>query len=191
MPSSSIAFASARMPRPLVFSERKSSSMMTMGKRNFMQFSEFRNKVGPAPQASDASWFQASKCKRANTGQRQNAGARSTKRSSAGWHSGMWNMLFIVRENPGQFRANYTLRKLSRKTDCNLFDSTPCALDHLGVPGDQSTEFLRLIDAHRPTRLTDSGARGAQWRRKLSSSDGPMRANRAHGAENLEPTILA
>ena len=36
MPSSSIASASARMPRPEVFSERKSSSMMTMGKRNFM-----------------------------------------------------------------------------------------------------------------------------------------------------------
>jgi hypothetical protein len=36
MPSSSIALASARMPRPEVFSERKSSSMMTMGKRNFM-----------------------------------------------------------------------------------------------------------------------------------------------------------
>jgi hypothetical protein len=31
--------ASARMPRPEVFSERKSSSMMTMGKRNFMRFS--------------------------------------------------------------------------------------------------------------------------------------------------------
>ena len=29
--------ASARMPRPDVFSERKSSSMMTMGKRNFMR----------------------------------------------------------------------------------------------------------------------------------------------------------
>jgi hypothetical protein len=32
MPSSSIALASARMPRPEVFSERKSSSMMMMGK---------------------------------------------------------------------------------------------------------------------------------------------------------------
>ncbi len=37
MPSFSIAAASARMPRPDVFSERKSSSMMTMGKRNFIQ----------------------------------------------------------------------------------------------------------------------------------------------------------
>ena len=37
MPSFSIALASARMPSPEVFSERKSSSMMTMGKRNFMQ----------------------------------------------------------------------------------------------------------------------------------------------------------
>ena len=36
MPSFSIASASARMPRPDVFSERKSSSMMTMGKRNFI-----------------------------------------------------------------------------------------------------------------------------------------------------------
>ena len=33
MPSFSIADASARMPSPEVFSERKSSSMMTMGKR--------------------------------------------------------------------------------------------------------------------------------------------------------------
>ena len=31
-----MACASARMPRPDVFSERKSSSMMTMGKRNFI-----------------------------------------------------------------------------------------------------------------------------------------------------------
>ena len=36
MPSFSIASASARMPSRDVFSERKSSSMMTMGKRNFM-----------------------------------------------------------------------------------------------------------------------------------------------------------
>jgi hypothetical protein len=84
------------MPRPLVFSERKSSSMMTMGKRNFMQFSEFRNKVGPALQASDLNWFQASKCKRADTGHRQDGGARRTKRSSAGWQSGMRIMLFTV-----------------------------------------------------------------------------------------------
>src|SRR5690349_7069582 len=34
MPSSSIAFARARMPMPLAFSVRKSSSMMMMGKRN-------------------------------------------------------------------------------------------------------------------------------------------------------------
>ena len=37
VPSFSIASASARMPRPDAFSERKSSSMMTTGKRNFMQ----------------------------------------------------------------------------------------------------------------------------------------------------------
>src|SRR4051794_16213245 len=37
MPSFSMASASARMPRPDVFSERKSSSMMTIGKRNFME----------------------------------------------------------------------------------------------------------------------------------------------------------
>ena len=36
MPSSSRALASARTPNPLAFSDRKSSSMMTMGKRNFM-----------------------------------------------------------------------------------------------------------------------------------------------------------
>ena len=36
MPSFSIAAASARMPSPDVFSERKSSSMMTIGKRNFI-----------------------------------------------------------------------------------------------------------------------------------------------------------
>src|ERR1700687_3926916 len=36
MPSFSIAAASARRPSPEVFSERKSSSMMTTGKRNFM-----------------------------------------------------------------------------------------------------------------------------------------------------------
>src|SRR5690242_20372093 len=34
MPSSSIAFARARMPMPLAFSVRKSSSMMMIGKRN-------------------------------------------------------------------------------------------------------------------------------------------------------------
>jgi hypothetical protein len=31
-----MACAKARMPKPEVFSERKSSSMMIMGKRNFM-----------------------------------------------------------------------------------------------------------------------------------------------------------
>src|SRR5437867_301896 len=36
MPSFSMAAASARMPRPEAFSERKSSSMITRGKRNFM-----------------------------------------------------------------------------------------------------------------------------------------------------------
>src|SRR5450830_2095978 len=40
MPSFSIASARARMPRPDVFSERKSSSMMTIGKRNFMDSSK-------------------------------------------------------------------------------------------------------------------------------------------------------
>src|SRR5438034_193109 len=34
-----MALASARIPRPEAFSERKSSSMMTMGKRNFIQCS--------------------------------------------------------------------------------------------------------------------------------------------------------
>src|SRR3990172_9855134 len=36
MPSSSIALASARMPSPLAFSERKSSSMMMTGNLNFI-----------------------------------------------------------------------------------------------------------------------------------------------------------
>ncbi len=36
MPSFSIAPASARMPSPEAFSERKSSSMTTTGKRNFI-----------------------------------------------------------------------------------------------------------------------------------------------------------
>src|SRR5437763_613686 len=38
MPSFSIADASARTPRPDAFSERKSSSMMTIGKRNFIGY---------------------------------------------------------------------------------------------------------------------------------------------------------
>jgi hypothetical protein len=61
-----------------------------------MQFSEFRNKVGPALQASDLNWFQAGNCKRADSGHRQAARARATKRSSAGWQSGMRIMLFTV-----------------------------------------------------------------------------------------------
>jgi hypothetical protein len=61
-----------------------------------MQFSEFRKKVGPALQVSDLSWFQAGKCKRTDTGHRQDAGARGTKRSSAGWQSGMRIMLFTA-----------------------------------------------------------------------------------------------
>jgi hypothetical protein len=36
MPSFSMASARARMPEPEVFSERKSSSMMMTGKRNFI-----------------------------------------------------------------------------------------------------------------------------------------------------------
>src|SRR3990172_9704862 len=96
MPSSSIALARARMPRPLVFSERKSSSMMTMGKRNFIRFSEFRNRAGPVPQALDPDRLQASKCKRGYGGRRQSAGARATKRSPVGGQSGMQGMLFTV-----------------------------------------------------------------------------------------------
>jgi hypothetical protein len=65
-----------------------------------MPFSDFRNKVGPALQASELSWFQASNCKRAGTGPRQDAGARRTKRTSAGWNSGTLIMLFIVAREP-------------------------------------------------------------------------------------------
>src|SRR5512133_4019 len=46
MPSFSMASASARMPRPDAFSERKSSSMMMMGNRNFMLCS-FNRKMLP------------------------------------------------------------------------------------------------------------------------------------------------
>jgi len=73
-----------------------------------MQFSEFRNKVGPALQASDLNWFQAGKCKRADTGHRQDAGARGTKLSSADWQCAMQIMLFTVYKRIGQFRRDYT-----------------------------------------------------------------------------------
>src|SRR5687768_2189470 len=46
-PSASIALASARMPRPLAFSERKSSSMMTIGKRKRMGGGGYAADGGP------------------------------------------------------------------------------------------------------------------------------------------------
>src|SRR5262245_48171466 len=57
MPSFSIALASARMPSPEAFSERKSSSMMTMGKRNFMRaFGEGKRKWGALCARSRRMW---------------------------------------------------------------------------------------------------------------------------------------
>jgi len=48
MPSSSIALARARIPSPEVFSERKSSSMMMIGKWNrILQFSSVAPDVPP------------------------------------------------------------------------------------------------------------------------------------------------
>jgi len=44
-----------------------------------MQFSEFRNRVAPALQASDLNWFQAGKCKQADTVHSQGAAARAAK----------------------------------------------------------------------------------------------------------------
>src|SRR5579862_319207 len=46
-----MAAASARMPRPDAFSERKSSSMMTMGKRNFMGQHSWDKGLAGAPPA--------------------------------------------------------------------------------------------------------------------------------------------
>src|SRR5262245_1452632 len=54
MPSFSIAAASARIPSPEAFSERKSSSIMTTGKRNFM--TPLRDRVPGRPTSRGADY---------------------------------------------------------------------------------------------------------------------------------------
>src|SRR3569623_229780 len=134
MPSFSIASAKARMPRPEVFSERKSSSMMTMGKRNFMRDSwAFKRRLADAPdRLSDGQRagpkLQKPNCRRyaGKPGRKWQKPRRKPREFTSAFNNLKMPGLAAGRCKPQSMRLNGSRASLRRKVQICKLQMQPC-----------------------------------------------------------------